>query len=410
MGAMPSRAVTKPQPAPGSAPGASAAGATVPVITGQTPLWERAHRSSSAPVAGGVCQGLAEYWDVDPLLVRVLAVLLGLSMGVGVVLYAAAWVLMPAPDGPSIAARHLPRLAALHRWQMLVLLVVVWAVTAPLLSHVTPFGLAPAAIVALAWWMARRSRRRSARAHRSPRQLPAPPASAAATATRMPSFDPYQVTAPAAPSPGVHRTAAPRTAKSWPLLGLMLVLAAVAGAIGLAVPVPHRWVLAISMALAVVASFQLAGSWTRRPPLGVTLGLTLALALTGAAAVPRAGIPDQVVSGSPAQMSWHQAAEIPDPGITVTGTRADIDASRLTLTGDRSTTVAAIGSDVTITIPKGLNVTVIADTAGATLTTPDKSVLAGGGSTEWTGPHLPGAPTWTLHVKAVGATVEVMTP
>jgi phage shock protein C len=50
---------------------------------------------------GGVCGGLAEYFRVDPTLVRVLLVIVTLFGGAGVILYAVLWVLMPlAPPPP----------------------------------------------------------------------------------------------------------------------------------------------------------------------------------------------------------------------------------------------------------------------------------------------------------------------
>jgi phage shock protein PspC (stress-responsive transcriptional regulator) len=52
----------------------------------------------------GVCGGLAEYFEVDPTLVRVLWVLMVLLAGTGVLLYIVLWIIMPldvpAPPGP----------------------------------------------------------------------------------------------------------------------------------------------------------------------------------------------------------------------------------------------------------------------------------------------------------------------
>ena len=52
---------------------------------------------------GGVCAGLAEYFNVDVVLVRVAWVVLSIWPGavvLGVIAYIAAWVLMPASDAP----------------------------------------------------------------------------------------------------------------------------------------------------------------------------------------------------------------------------------------------------------------------------------------------------------------------
>jgi phage shock protein C len=61
----------------------------------------RLQRSRDHKMIGGVCGGLAEYFRVDPTLVRVLLVIVTLFGGAGVILYAVLWVLMPlAPPPP----------------------------------------------------------------------------------------------------------------------------------------------------------------------------------------------------------------------------------------------------------------------------------------------------------------------
>ncbi|MDD7939634.1 PspC domain-containing protein [Actinomycetospora lutea] len=59
---------------------------------GPTP---RVRRSRRDRVLGGVCGGLGEYLGVDPVLVRVVAVALTLSAGVGVLAYVVAWIVIP---------------------------------------------------------------------------------------------------------------------------------------------------------------------------------------------------------------------------------------------------------------------------------------------------------------------------
>ena len=44
---------------------------------------------------GGVCGGLAEYFDVDPTLVRLIAVLLIFTAGGGVLAYLVLWIIIP---------------------------------------------------------------------------------------------------------------------------------------------------------------------------------------------------------------------------------------------------------------------------------------------------------------------------
>lgn len=56
-------------------------------------------RRSQDQVLAGVCGGLAEEWDMDPTLVRVLYVVLTLVTGVmlGVVVYLVLYILMEDP-------------------------------------------------------------------------------------------------------------------------------------------------------------------------------------------------------------------------------------------------------------------------------------------------------------------------
>lgn len=58
-------------------------------------MTERLYRSEREKILGGVCGGLADYFMVDVTLVRLLAVLSILAGGIGVVVYIAAWYLLP---------------------------------------------------------------------------------------------------------------------------------------------------------------------------------------------------------------------------------------------------------------------------------------------------------------------------
>lgn len=49
---------------------------------------------------GGVCTGLAEYFNIDISLVRILMVILALADGVGLLFYLIAWIVIPAKDTP----------------------------------------------------------------------------------------------------------------------------------------------------------------------------------------------------------------------------------------------------------------------------------------------------------------------
>jgi phage shock protein C len=65
---------------------------------------KRLHRSTKGQLVAGVCTGLAEYFKVDPNLVRLAFAVLTVFGGLGVLLYLIAWVILPEEgEGASIA-------------------------------------------------------------------------------------------------------------------------------------------------------------------------------------------------------------------------------------------------------------------------------------------------------------------
>jgi phage shock protein PspC (stress-responsive transcriptional regulator) len=56
----------------------------------------RLYKSRKEKMIAGVAGGIAEYFDVDPVLVRIGFVVLGFLHGVGVLAYIILWIVMPA--------------------------------------------------------------------------------------------------------------------------------------------------------------------------------------------------------------------------------------------------------------------------------------------------------------------------
>ena len=56
---------------------------------------KRLFRSTKNRVIGGVCSGIAEYFNLDPVLVRLIFVALAVFGGAGIILYLIAWIVMP---------------------------------------------------------------------------------------------------------------------------------------------------------------------------------------------------------------------------------------------------------------------------------------------------------------------------
>lgn len=52
-------------------------------------------RSTENKMIAGVCAGIANYFNLDPTLVRVLYVLMVLFAGFGILLYLILWIIIP---------------------------------------------------------------------------------------------------------------------------------------------------------------------------------------------------------------------------------------------------------------------------------------------------------------------------
>lgn len=65
-------------------------------------MTKRLYRSSKSKVLGGVCGGLGDYFDIDPTLIRLFAVLaLFFSDGAVFLAYIVGWIIMPLEDPQS---------------------------------------------------------------------------------------------------------------------------------------------------------------------------------------------------------------------------------------------------------------------------------------------------------------------
>lgn len=63
---------------------------------------KKIYRSQKDKMLGGVCGGIAEYFNIDSTIVRLLAILLFFAEGIGVFLYFACWIIIPeAPSSGS---------------------------------------------------------------------------------------------------------------------------------------------------------------------------------------------------------------------------------------------------------------------------------------------------------------------
>lgn len=56
---------------------------------------KRLYRSTTDKVIGGVCSGLGDYLNIDPVIVRILFVLLAIFGGSGILVYIILWIVIP---------------------------------------------------------------------------------------------------------------------------------------------------------------------------------------------------------------------------------------------------------------------------------------------------------------------------
>jgi phage shock protein PspC (stress-responsive transcriptional regulator) len=89
--------------------GAGSEDPTTPHTGPHRPAARRLYKSSDDRMIAGVCGGLADYFGIDPVIVRVVAVALVFAGGAGLLAYVAAWLLVPeqgaGPDeGPGRTA------------------------------------------------------------------------------------------------------------------------------------------------------------------------------------------------------------------------------------------------------------------------------------------------------------------
>ncbi len=64
---------------------------------------KRLYRHEHDKIFGGVCGGIASYFNIDPVVVRVVWALATLiSMGFGIIAYIIAWIIIPARSGKAV--------------------------------------------------------------------------------------------------------------------------------------------------------------------------------------------------------------------------------------------------------------------------------------------------------------------
>lgn len=89
---------------------------------------KRLYRSASNKILGGVCGGIGEYFNIDPVIIRLIWILFTLMYGFGLLLYIIAWIIIPPspspgePSAPASPAAQPPEPATDGRAQKVLIL------------------------------------------------------------------------------------------------------------------------------------------------------------------------------------------------------------------------------------------------------------------------------------------------
>jgi phage shock protein PspC (stress-responsive transcriptional regulator) len=314
-------------------------------------------RSKDDRMLAGVCSGAAKYLNVDPIVVRVIIAVLTFVGLAGLILYLAAWFLLPPEGEQSIAADwfNLDKNEQQFRMLGLVGAAVLAAVAIVGDSQWAWWGL-PWVLVPLAvlyWLFAVRPRRR-----RDPDAPPDPDVSAAPVAD---SEDTAVLPADGATEQVQERVRRPKKRRSSALTGLTLSVAAIAVAITVLVDqtTDVSWTTYLAVALGVVTVGLLVGMFFGGPGPLILVGLVLAALLIVGSLMPSAGTGEKVVNPVTAAAVNGKYEHGFGP-LRVDLTHVS-DPEQLL---GRTLTLENGAGDVTVTIPDDLNVAVDAQVDG----------------------------------------------
>ncbi len=324
-----------------------------------------ARRSTTDTRLAGLCGGLAEHWGVDVVLVRVACVVLVLCGGLGVGLYVAGWLLVPAQGRDTAAldgllgerARHWP--PGLRVALVALACVAAFAVLAPTL----PAGVGFVAALAGLWYLvsSREGQSRLTSGSPAPTDGPGDAASKLADAERaafLATPDPVglydELPVPVALPVPVRRRdglAARRLRlASLLVLGLVLTGLNILDRTGVAVGAAGY----SAAALLVVGLAVVAGAWWGRAPGLLPVGLLLVPVVVLSALA--AEVPLEQFGH--ARRSYQRVTDLPSTPELLGSGSARVDLSRLALTEDATYAGRLETGRLEVQVPDDVNVEV----------------------------------------------------
>jgi phage shock protein PspC (stress-responsive transcriptional regulator) len=341
--------------------------------------WRTLRRSRSDRYVAGVLGGLARRLDVDPLILRITTVVLAM-FGIGMMLYALGWLLIPAEDeDASVAEQAFGRGGRSGSRSGAVLLtlglglIVLISAGGILNGWGEGLILVVLAVCGIALLLRRDDRRTQASAAGWPASEPGPPPAAAATDDTAapaswaegPDWEPDRpwdagqqgwdaYAEPEHPAPEPRRPAS----SLWAITISAVAIAVGAIAINDAIWATVAPATYFATALGIVGLGLLVGAWYGRSRGLIAIGLVLSIALVPAVAFDHADFHEEnvvvsptTVAGIPTGTQEHGAGEV----------RYDLSAVEFADTDSASLLVDQGAGELTVILPPDVDVVLKAD-------------------------------------------------
>lgn len=351
-------------------------------------------RSRTDRKVAGVCGGLAAYLGIDPVILRVVAVVLAVFGGSGLLLYAVGWLLVPEEGtDTSEGQRFIDRNGLGVGIVVAVLAVILLLGVGGGLAGGWWFGGGPdvwpllviGGIGFAVWFVARD---RNTRVQAAPPSPPAPSGPSPSTEYAMPYAPPAAsdatlpgtpLDAPYAAPPAPPLPAPPPPApKPRSVLGLLTVsVAAIVAGVLVALDLTGEWdvdpVVLLAVLTGLVGLGLVVGAFVGRSRGLIALGVVLALCTAGAAAIPGQ------VSRSAGDVVWAPAtlAQL-EPSYEWGAGNVTLDLSDVQLDGRRRVTVDLGAGELSVLLPPDVTAEVSASTGVGSIVVPEAGINEGG--------------------------------
>lgn len=328
------------------------------VDRGHLRSYERLRRSTTDRKIAGVAGGLGRHLNIDPTVIRVLLVVLVFFGGAGLVLYGAAWLIVPEEGSDRSVVDTSPSTRN-------ALLIVAAVIAAMLLVGDSWGGFGfpwPLLLLALIVFAVLVGRDRSTRP-----TPPPPPATAATSATAVQPAAPAYDWQPPAGSGGTYAYQQPEPSKQDrgpKLFGITLAFVALAlGILGLVdVSTGNSVVDAAypALALAVIGTMLVIGAFVGRAGGLIFVGIVAALALAVTATVDGNWDGDRMTVRTPQSAQAVQDSYDLGAGEMVLDLTEVADLENL---DGRRVSLEAFAGEMVVRVPEGLDVDVSSDIA-----------------------------------------------